>query len=255
MVVGTGVSPIIPNFSKNVSHDTYFHNSEYNFKDKNSVKSVVIIGGGQSALEICLDIMENYPNVEKLSIIYKESFIHQIEASQFDEDAIFSSWGLESYFNLSDDVKNRILPDLRFTSDGASLDTIREFYQRLYQNKYLTHKVDFKMYKHSEVTNFVKDLYTAQESIIESEMVILATGYKQEFANDLFSKDLLKEIKLHENTPEIDKDYCIYKSEAGNSIYIVNGGKHKFGVVDPNLSLSAIRANRIVSSIISKEGK
>lgn len=36
-------------------------------------------------------------------------------------------------------------------STGASLDTIKELYQLLYQNKYLTNRVEFKMHNHSKV--------------------------------------------------------------------------------------------------------
>lgn len=264
VVLGTGVSPIIPTFTKNFPSETYFHNSSYNFKDKSLVKDISIIGGGQSSLELCLDILENHPNIENLSIIYKEPFIHQIEASQFAEDSVFSSWGVNDYYNLPYEAKNNLLSELRFTSDGASLDTIRELYQLLYQNKYLTNKVKFKMYNHSEVIDIeynkhysllVKDLHRGNKNTILSDMVILATGYKQSFNKDLFSNDILDKMMFNDNKPELDKNYCAYKNDIGNGLYVVNGGKHCFGVVDPNLSLSAIRANKIVSAIIGKEGK
>lgn len=60
-----------------------------------------------------------------------------------------------------------------------------------------------------------------------SEMVILATGYKQLLNKSIFNL----------------------------ALYIMNGRKYSFGVADPNLSLSAIRANKIISVIKNKEGK
>ena len=264
IVLGTGVSPIIPDFASNFSPNTFFHNSTYNFKDKRSVKDITIIGGGQSALEICLDILTNYTNVQNLSVIYQEPFIHQIEASQFAEDVVFSSWGIDEYYKLSSDVKDKLLPELRFTSDGASLDTIKELYQLLYQNKYLTNRVNFRMYNHSKVIDInyeenysllVKDLHTNCNHEVTSEMVILATGYKQLLNKEIFNKELLEEIAFEDDKPKLDENYCIYQNELGFALYIVNGGKHSFGVSDPNLSLSAIRANKIISVIKNKEGK
>ena len=61
-----------------------------------------------------------------------------------------------------------------------------------------------------------------------SEIVIFATGYNKQLLN---------------------------KSIFNLALYIMNGRKHSFGVADPNLSLSAIRANKIISVIKNKEGK
>lgn len=71
----------------------------------------------------------------------------------------------------------------------------------------------------------LKDLYNNHK--IMSEIVILATGYKQLLNKSIFNL----------------------------ALYIMNGRKHSFGVSDPNLSLSAIRANKIISVIKNKEGK
>ena len=60
-----------------------------------------------------------------------------------------------------------------------------------------------------------------------SEIVILATGYNKQLLN---------------------------KSIFNLALYIMNGRKHSFGVADPNLSLSAIRAKKLYPQLKKIKG-
>lgn len=50
--VALGVKPLIPEFLENNLNERIFHNSEYQFHSKKGAKNILIVGGGQSALEI-----------------------------------------------------------------------------------------------------------------------------------------------------------------------------------------------------------
>ena len=85
-------------------------------------------------------------------------------------------------------------------------------------------------------------------------MIILATGYVQQFPSSLFSQQILENIEFDELNPKLDFNYKAMYSGQG-SIFVLNGAKHTHGIVDPNLSLNAIRAYRVVDSILGSNNK
>lgn len=266
LVIGVGVSPIIPTFAFPFLGDKVFHNSLYQFKSKQKARNIVIVGAGQSALEVCIDLFENYENIETITIIHKEPFIGQIEDSQFAEDKIFTSNGLNQFFAVPTNRKLDLLGKYRLTSDGASPHTVKQLYQILYKNHYLHNDlIKFSILDNHEVCdmNFdvnqnidikVKNLLLDNCLEVNADMVILASGYEQKFPKELFDNNILKNIEFNDEKPIIDLDYSVKYSGIGK-LYVTNGSKHIHGVVDPNLSLNAIRAQKIINSILLDKKK
>lgn len=261
--VGTGVVPFIPDCASNFLGNRVFHNSEYNFHSSYDSKSITIIGGGQSALEIAIDLLKSSRSVNKLTFVFQEQFIHQIEDSQFAEDKIFTTTGLNFFYNLDKETKKQLNNQYRLTSDGASPHTIQDFYQMLYTNKFLfKNKVEVQVFSDSKMTNItqngsqldisIRTLSTQKNIKFSSETVILATGYRQQFPFHLFSEDITKNISFDtESNPILHENYSLqYKGEG--KIFTMNMGKHTHGVADPNLSLNAIRAKKIIASLSDK---
>ena len=262
--VALGVKPLIPEFLENNLSERIFHNSEYQFHSKKGAKNILIVGGGQSALEIIIDLFNDKNNdIESITMVYREPFTHQMEDSQFAEDKIYTEMGLSNFYKLPSELKENLNKQYRFASDGASPHTIEEVYQMLYANRYskIGKQIKFNIYSECsvcDVTETDKDLdikvaieniYSKNQKIISADMIILATGYKQYFPKEIFSDEILSKIKKDNNYNVcISEDYSL-KYEGKGKIFYLNGGKHTHGVVDPNLSLNASRARKIVLSL------
>ncbi len=198
-------------------------------------------------------------------MIYQEPFISQIEDSQFVEDKVYTEQGLDNFYSLDKARKNILIDSYRLTSDGASPHTIQQFYQMLYANMYYKKNTSIKFIMHSESTvcdisevgtnslmNVTfENIYSKEKKTTSHDMVILATGYRQEFPNHLFDEKILKKITKDDDSQIVlSSDYSIQYDGIGQ-IFLMNGGKHSHGVADPNLSLNAVRAKKILSSISS----
>lgn len=263
IVTGVGPQPLIPNFARAHVGKNIFHNSQYKLiRSKLKGKRITIIGGGQSGLEIMLDLLNSEIQPKNIALIERRSFIQQIEDSQFAEDVVFTSGGTNKFYNLSQDQKRKSLIDNRITSDGASSDTIQELYQTLYRMKY------FKENEFTSASIFQNSTVIDLESINneinltinnldniktwKTDVVILATGYQQKFCSNIINDSILSKINfIDKDTPNIFENYNIDYSGKGN-IYVVNGAKHTHGVVDPNLSLNAVRSAKIINNILSE---
>lgn len=194
--VALGVKPLIPEFLENNLNERIFHNSEYQFHSKKGAKNILIVGGGQSALEIVVDLFnDKNSDIESITMVYRELFTHQMEDSQFAEDKIYTEMGLSNFYKLPSELKENLNKQYRFASDGASPHTIEEVYQILYANRYskIGKQIKFNIYSECsvcDVTETDKDLdikvtieniYSKNQKIISADMIILATGYKQYF--------------------------------------------------------------------------
>lgn len=262
--VALGVRPLIPEFLKNKLNERIYHNSEYQFHSKKGAKNILIVGGGQSALEVVIDLFnDKNSEIESITMVYRESFTHQMEDSQFAEDKIYTEEGLSNFYKLPTELKENFNKQYRFASDGASPHTIQEVYQMLYTNRYsnIGKQIKFKIYSESSVCEVCEDgktsdikitienIYSKEQKNISADMIILATGYKQYFPKEVFSEEILSKIEKNENSNVcISEDYSL-KFAGKGKIFYLNGGKHTHGVVDPNLSLTASRARKIVLSL------
>lgn len=262
--LGVGVIPNVPDNFKVKLSKNIFHNSSYKLVDpkKFESKNVIIVGAGQSGLEVSLDLLSmstNSPSTIKL--INRQPFIHQIEDSHFAEEVVFTENGLNSYFDLNSSQKKALNAKYRLTSDGASPETISALFQKVYINNFnYIESPEFTIENNSEVVEIkirkdgsyevvIEDVIGENKKKLDSDIIILCTGYKQHFPKEIFNEGLLEKIGLNEDDlPIINKEYQLQYSGVGN-IYVVNGAKHTHGVVDPNLSLSAIRAQSIINSL------
>lgn len=261
--IGMGVSPNIQ-FTRDNSLQTLIHNS--NYKDIPFTtyhdKKIAIIGAAQSGLEIALDIMEKDIDFKEISIINRQPFIRSIEDSQFAEETIYKEKSLDRFYKINLESRERLNKDLRFTSDGASPHTIKNLYQKIYINKNKDKKDNVKILNSTELSEIKElnskdyrlictDLINNKSQNLTADIIILCTGYVQKFNNEIFDSELLKLVNFEsENLPKIMQDFSLSLTCTDiGKIYVLNNAKHAFGVVEPNLSLNAFRAKRVINSL------
>ncbi|WP_051919470.1 lysine N(6)-hydroxylase/L-ornithine N(5)-oxygenase family protein [Basilea psittacipulmonis] len=264
ITLALGVRPFIPSFVQKILSKQVFHNSQYTFYKSPFFKNVVVIGGGQSGLEVVIDLLSQHSNIESITLIHQEAFINQIEDSQFAEDTIYTSSAIQSFLTLPDTTKKEFVHKHRLTSDGASPSTIQHLYQLLYTNKFLennkvnfqllpnTSVYDIKQYQDNNYLVHLKELSTNNHKELKADTIILATGYEQYYPSQLLDTNITTAIEFNGPTPKTNESYQV-SYEGKGKIFILNNSKYSHGLADPNLSLNAIRAQKIINAIMEKE--
>lgn len=222
----------------------------------NSLKAFDTIRYAQKAnsnIQILKIMRENQIIVDAVSL-------GEIERAHFAEDTIYRERFLKEFFEIENEQKLKLNSELRFTSDGASHSTIKNLYQRIYINKF-KNKIDkvevinsievVGVEQFEEKINIIcENKIKSNTYAVESDFLIFCTGFTQEFKQEILDQNILDLIEFdHSVIPKINSDFSIQYNGIGK-IYLVNGSKHAFGVVEPNLSLNAFRAKRIIDSVL-----
>lgn len=260
--VAVGRREYIPeSFNDAIDNKIIFHSCNYLYKKETlKNKNILIVGGGQSAAEIFLDLIKGAYIPKSITWVTRRYNLLQINESCFDNYLYTPSY--VSYFlNLDKKAKDFLLKSQQMTSDGINPETLEEIYKFLYKNKLMNrNKIEVNFYMSSEVifensTKYnvnviVKSNITKSENAITVDATILCTGYVQNK-----TPDILKELNLSTSNYDgfiYQNDYSVKENKNGK-IYLINAGVNHFGISDPNISLCAWRSSVIVNSIFGQE--
>ncbi|ECK2140848.1 hypothetical protein FQW43_13685 [Salmonella enterica subsp. enterica serovar Enteritidis] len=260
--IAVGRQEYIPeSFNGAVDNKIIFHSCNYLYnKETLKNKNILIVGGGQSAAEIFLDLTKGECIPKSIIWVSRRYNLLQINESCFDNYLYTPSY--VSYFlNLDKEAKDFLLKYQKMTSDGINPETLDEVYAFLYKNKLINgDKIEVNFHMSSEVIfeNITKDNVnvivrsniTKSERTVTVDATILCTGYVQNK-----TPDILKELSSSSSNYDdfvYYNDYSVKKNENGK-IYLINAGVNHFGVSDPNISLCAWRSSIIVNSIFGQE--
>lgn len=145
IVVGTGPVPNIPSFAKEYSSDDVFHSSVYlKYREKLKGK-VLIVGNGQSACEIVMDLLNNVQNIDIVWISERSAF-HSL-----DDNAIINSLYSPAYTKeikkTHKSYKETLFSNILYTSDGISGVTANQLFEIIYNKKKQLHvSLDTSLY-------------------------------------------------------------------------------------------------------------
>ena len=263
--IGTGPVPRIPKFSTTHLGDNVFHAKSPNlakvdFKDKR----VLIIGGGQTGLEIFRNgLQENWNRAHKITIISDRQTFQTLDEASFSND-FFTPDFINSFFEVKGEIKDQIVNNQKFMSDGNTPAYLDDFYNELYLDKFYHKKfTDYeilpmrwvnsmnKTSMGSFIVNAVNTMHDKTE-VAEYDVVILATGFETKIPNCLES--LIDNIEFDKNgRPILEKDYS-FKTDlpSANKIFAMNFSRHCHGIADPQTSLMAWRSATVINSLTNK---
>ena len=261
LVIGMGPTSKIPGQFQSLVGDRVFHSSQYAYR-KNALggERVTIIGGGQSGAEIFLDLVRSGHAPQRIDWISSRDCLLQLDESNFVNEAYTPSY-VQHFLTLSDEVKSRATQSQLYSSDGITPETLDDIYKALYEVKYMSQKLDYSVKTSSRVVGIrnalagyklsVHNIQQDASTIIESDYIVLATGYQQR-SHDPLLADIYEWVDLDDNRPVINDDYSLaYKGKG--KIYALNMAKHSHGINDPNLSLNSWRAGVIINSVVGHE--
>lgn len=264
VVIGVGGEPWVPTHARDALGDTQFHVCDFVTKCVNlGGKRVAVVGGGQSGAESFLDLISR-PTSElprRVSWISRRANFLPLDNSPFTNDYYMPSFS-DYFFGLDRPVREAFTARHVLTSDGISESTLREIYQRAYVHRFVHGAADlFVLYPNREVTQVTAvgsgtgwDLQLAHNDItdavehIEVDLIVWATGFRP--ARMDFLAPIAHRIEREGSEIRIDASFAaVWDGPPDHNIFVQNAARQQRGLADPNLSLVAWRAQRIVDRL------
>ena len=262
--VAVGKVPCVPAFAREKLGPSMFHGSEYVQRSRAmGGKRVVVVGGGQSGAEIFLDCISRKGSdaLTHVTWISSRTNFWPIDDSPFTND-MFMPCQVAHFAAQSGDRRSAYLRENLLASDGISMSTLQEIYQALYLRRFIegddyfatmapNRRVTLALPLGAGWTLRVSHKGDGGEEVLPTDMVILATGYRD--GETPFLDGLRGRLQKAGDEIAVDDDYAaLWEGPRNRSIFVQNAARGQKGLADPNLSLLAWRAQRIVNRILGR---
>ncbi|WP_209121317.1 lysine N(6)-hydroxylase/L-ornithine N(5)-oxygenase family protein [Alkalihalobacillus sp. BA299] len=269
LVIGIGSVPYVPDSMIGHSSEQLFHSAQFlpNREQLRKAKSITVVGSGQSAAEVFLELLKEQTRYSyHLDWYTRSKGFFPMEYSKLGLEH-FSPDYTNYFYRLSQEKKDEQLPKQDLLYKGISAKTIADIYDALYESTVSGEKPPVRLLPKTEVME-VKEIETGtkrklqllcnqweQEKtfIHESEMIVAATGYQHLIPP--FISNLNSLIQWDEKGRYlVEENYQLkLTKEIANQIFIQNGEMHTHGVGAPDLGLGAYRNSMIINQLVGRE--
>jgi len=249
-----GTANIPPAFAHLKDNPNIFHSSRYlsGVKSLAEPKHIAVVGSGQSAAEIFLDLEKRFPDAH-IDLITRARSIKPSDDSPFVNE-IFNAEYTDYIFKHSESERAALIEEFMNTNYAApDLELIEKVFSALYLQKVRgTQKLRFLTRREiiqadaDVIRLLLKDYDTLQETYLSYDAVILATGYirKQHEA-------LLSNIKPFLNDFSVERNYRVKAhKDFEPGIFLQGSCESTHGLADTLLSLIAIRSEEIRTALL-----
>ncbi len=169
--------------------DRVWHNSDLLRKveglEGEAPSRFVVVGAGQSAAENVAYLHRRFPDAEVCAVFSRYGY-SPADDSSF-ANRIFDPGAVDDFFAAPEEVKNRLMAYHGNTNYSVvDIDLIDDLYRQMYREKVLgTERLRFLnvsrvtgvVEKTDSVHATVRSLVTDEESELEADVVVFATGY------------------------------------------------------------------------------
>ncbi|MFF1318794.1 MULTISPECIES: lysine N(6)-hydroxylase/L-ornithine N(5)-oxygenase family protein [Streptomyces] len=266
LVIGTGLRPLMPEGVER--SDRVWHNSELLAKvdelEGLSPSRFIVVGAGQSAAENVAYLHRRFPEAEICAVFSRYGY-SPADDSSF-ANRIFDPAAVDEYFAAPENVKRRLMDYHGNTNYSVvDIDLIDDLYRQMYQEKVLGNE-RLRFLNVSRLTDVketpdkvratVTSLVTGDETPLDADVVVFATGYSP--ADPL---GLLGEVADHclrddEGRVRVERDYRIATDlDLRCGIYLQGGTEHSHGITSSLLSNTSIRVGEILDSLLDRGRK
>jgi L-ornithine N5-monooxygenase len=263
VVLCTGRAPHVPDLFTSFIGRRVFHSSAYLSSiaslPVSSEATVAVVGSGQSAIEILLHLLENYPRTKLVSLSRGTGFrLHDM--GEFSNEIYFPA-AVDEFFPLPKSIREEILRDAWYTNySSVDAQTSQTLYARRYEEG-VTGSPHAIFLTRSEVTDLVDDgtqlhltitnKLTRASHRSQVDMMILCTGYRREQCPSVLEP--LRGYLLHdaENDLEVTRDYEVQTTHELMAGLFINGlSELSYGVSDAaSFSMVALKAERTLRQL------
>lgn len=263
VVLGTGQRWFMPPCTIPFMGDRVYHASGHmNAARDFSGQRVAVVGGGQTGAELVLSLL-NHPTQTPRQVVWisRRSNFQPLDDSAFANELYTPEYS-DHFSRLPLEVRQRLLVEQKMTSDGINASLLQRIYQRLYQIRYLDKAVDrWRLCPARELIDMrsgpdgyeltMRQRLSDEQEQLEVDYVVCATGMTRMFPPVL--EPIRELVKLEDEELIVGDDYSVaWDGPSENRIYVQNAARAARGVADPNLSLNAWRASRILNSLMGR---
>lgn len=258
LVISIGGQPRLPDCFVALKGDArVFHSHHYleRIKKHPHAKKIAVVGAGQSASEIFLDLHQRF-DTAKVDLIMRARSIKPSDDSPFVNE-IFNTDFTDYVFNSPEQERGRILGEFWHTNYAApDLVLIEQIYNVFYQQKvadidrhrFLRRHMVREAAAHANGIQFIlHDLNNNHEKTETYDAVILATGYQR----DHF-KSLLTPLQPYLVDLKVNRHYRVNTAAHFKPAVFLQGAcEASHGLSDTLLSVTAVRTNEIAHALIN----
>ncbi|RSS41375.1 lysine N(6)-hydroxylase/L-ornithine N(5)-oxygenase family protein [Streptomyces sp. WAC08241] len=263
LVVGTGLRPLMPEGVER--GDRVWHNSELLARvdglEGTDPARFVVVGAGQSAAENVAYLHRRFPDAEVCAVFSRYGY-SPADDSGF-ANRIFDPAAVDDYYTAPDAVKRKLMEYHGNTNYSVvDIDLIDDLYRQAYQEKVLgTERLRFinvsrltGVEEHPDgVRATVANLVTGEDSVLDADIVVFATGYLQADGLGLLGEVADRCRRDEQGRVRVERDYRVAtEPELRCGIYLQGGTEHTHGITSSLLSNTAIRVGEILESILER---
>jgi lysine N6-hydroxylase len=263
VAVGVGTRPWVPAHAEPDLGPTQFHIADFIPRaDHLGGLRVAIVGGGQSGAEAFLDLISRPADrlPRRVTWVSRRPNYLPIDDTPFTND--FYMPDFSDYFASLDGPTRWQFNDRQvLTSDGISESTLVAIYQEVYRHRFLDGSPDLPaLYPNRDVVRTAPTSTAPWQlemrhndrrevpEYLEADVVIWATGYRPAAMD--FLDPVAHRLERDGDELRIDRNFAaVWDGPPGHHLFVQNNSRGQRGLADPNLSLVAFRAQRILDRI------
>ena len=263
--IATGLTQRIPECAKDLIGPTIFHAKSSSLKDIDlKDKRVLIIGGGQTGVEIFRNAIHGkWGKVKNIRLVSRRQNLEPLDESPFTNEYFTPSY-VADFFTLEQEHKDPIVKAQKLASDGNTPHYLEDLYNDLYHMRNVERSdLDFKILPQRSLIGLektatghkaiVQNNFLRSTEAIDADIIILSTGFV------ISTPKILEPIKHllsfdSEGRFIINRNFDLeWKGPAKNKIYALNFSRHRHGIAEPQTSLMAWRSATIINDMTGKE--
>ncbi|MGW3970235.1 lysine N(6)-hydroxylase/L-ornithine N(5)-oxygenase family protein [Streptomyces ardesiacus] len=263
LVIGTGLRPLVPDGVER--GERVWHNSELLSRvdalEGTSPSRFIVVGAGQSAAENVAYLHRRFPRAEVCAVFARYGY-SPADDSAF-ANRIFDPAAVDEYFTAPGSVKRRLMDYHGNTNYSVvDIDLIDDLYRQMYREKVLgTERLRFlNVSRLSEVKETpdrvratVTSLVTGEETALDADVLVLATGYGPADPLGLLGEAADRCLRDDEGRVRVERDYRVATDPALRcGIYLQGGTEHTHGITSSLLSNTAVRVGEILESLLDR---
>ncbi|WP_331727346.1 lysine N(6)-hydroxylase/L-ornithine N(5)-oxygenase family protein (plasmid) [Streptomyces sp. NBC_00161] len=262
VTISTGLVPRLPEGV--TSDETVWHSSEFlskfNSQASGDLKSVAVVGAGQSAAEITRFLYDSLPHAQVSAVI--PSYGYSVADDTPFANQVFDPDAVDEYYFGTERARDAFWRYHRNTNYSVvDADVIRALYQRSYEEQVRggSQRLHFRnLTRVSEVERAGSGARVVLHSLLDDrteelavDALVFATGY-----DGLDPARLLGDFDQHfqrdaAGRHRVERDYrLVTASGLTCGVYLQGGTEHTHGMSSSLLSNIAVRSGEIADSIV-----
>jgi lysine N6-hydroxylase/L-ornithine N5-oxygenase len=260
LVVAVGGTVKIPeNFTHLKNDPRVFHSHQYlqEIDKQDSAKNIAIIGAGQSAAELFVNL-HGRATAPKVDMVIRSNTLRPADSSPFVNE-VFNVDFTDYIYNRSTTEQKTLIKEFWQTNYACpDLEIIENIFDIFYQQKVVgndrhtllrSHEVTRAEASENGITLTLTDLDNGQSKQKYYDAVILATGYNRQKLNT----EMLAPISQYLGDFSTDRNYQISSDNNFKpGIFLQGESQATHGLSDTLLSVIAVRAEEIYQTLIAK---